>query len=287
MSPAATATARTLAEFGLPDPVLVLTIGCSGSGKSTLVRAFARDDVLSADVLRGLLTGSRADQSVNGDAWALLHLVLERRMVLRRSTVVDATSATAADRAELVRLAGECGVPVAAIVADTALPVALARNALRDGALRVPDDVVREQFEQIARSLPGLSAEGIEYVLPVSSLPLLTTLLRRRAERDAGVEALAREARAVFGAGLAALITWDGPGSGGAVHGRLAAGTESMELRYRGGGDAGQDGFQTIAVCETGCSGPAWVNVRSAADLLDVAAGWFGDEALCDTCHGT
>ncbi|MET9183250.1 ATP-binding protein [Kitasatospora aureofaciens] len=168
------ATARTLAALGLPDPSLIVVIGAPGAGKTTLSAAFAPDDVLSADHLRGLACGDRGDQSVTGIVWPVLHTLLDSRMELRRSTIIDATNATAEHRALLLAPALRNDVPTFALIADAPLPVALARNARRLPARRVPAETVRAVCEQIITDLPGLTAEGFDAVLFASRLPLLT-----------------------------------------------------------------------------------------------------------------
>ncbi|MFF2549289.1 AAA family ATPase [Kitasatospora sp. NPDC058063] len=169
-----TATARTLAALGLPDPCLIALIGAPGTGKSTFAGAFDPDDVLNADHLRGLASGDRACQAeaVNGLVWTILHALLDSRLGLRRPTVIDATSAETAHRAELVVRAQRHEIPAYALVLDTPLDVALARNTARDR--RVSEDVVRTLHEQITAGLPGLADEGFAGVLHASRISLPT-----------------------------------------------------------------------------------------------------------------
>jgi len=137
----------------LPEPCLVVLVGAAGAGKSTLAaRLFTRDEVLSSDAQRALLTGDEADQAVTKTAFAILHRQLARRMAERRTTVVDATNVTSFARRSLVRRATAQGVPAVAIILDLAPPLVLARNTTRSGRI-VPEDAVRRQLADLARSL--------------------------------------------------------------------------------------------------------------------------------------
>ena len=137
----------------LPEPCLVVLVGAAGAGKSTLAaRLFARDEVLSSDAQRALLTGDEADQAVTKTAFAILHRQLARRMAAGRTTVVDATNVTSFARRSLVRRATAAGVPSVAIVLDLAPELVMARNATRLGRI-VPEAAVRRQLADLARSL--------------------------------------------------------------------------------------------------------------------------------------
>jgi protein phosphatase len=144
----------------LPEPCLVVLIGAAGSGKSTLAaRLFAPDEVLSSDANRALLTGDAADQGVTKTAFAILHRQLARRMAERRTTVVDATNVTSFARRSLVRRAAAQEVPAVAIVLDLPPALVLARNATRTGRI-VPEEAVRRQLAELARSLRGGDLDG-------------------------------------------------------------------------------------------------------------------------------
>ena len=150
----------------LPEPCLVVLVGAAGAGKSTLAaRLFARDEVLSSDAQRALLTGDEADQAVTKTAFAILHRQLARRMAEGRTTVVDATNVTSFARRSLVRRATAAGVPSVAIVLDLAPELVMARNATRLGRI-VPEAAVRRQLADLARSLPrgDLESDGFAAV---------------------------------------------------------------------------------------------------------------------------
>lgn len=103
----------------------VVLSGIQGSGKSTLYvqRFFATHVRVSRDLLRTPHREAR-----------LLELCLETRQPF----VVDKTNATPADRAPYVEAARAAGFRVVAWFLDTPPRVAIARNAARPDATRVP-----------------------------------------------------------------------------------------------------------------------------------------------------
>jgi predicted kinase len=149
----------------LPTPSLVVLVGAAGAGKSTLAaRHFAPSDVVSSDAFRAIVSGDEADQRVTRVAFSILHRELEKRMAVRRSTVVDATNVTAYARRALVRRAAAAGVPAVAIVLDLEPALVAGRNATRAGRI-VPSQAVARQLRDLVRSLRrGLGDEGFAAV---------------------------------------------------------------------------------------------------------------------------
>jgi len=153
----------------LPEPCLVVLIGAAGSGKSTLTaRLFAKDQVLSSDTFRKIISGNEADQRVSKNAFAILHRELDRRMAAHQTTVIDATNVTSYARQALTRRAERHGIPSIAIVLDLAREVVHARNAARAGRV-VPVSAVDQQLAALRRTLRDqqLASEGFETVLQI------------------------------------------------------------------------------------------------------------------------
>ncbi|MEU4807399.1 AAA family ATPase [Actinosynnema sp. NPDC023587] len=150
--------------LALPAPVVVLLIGVAGSGKTTLAHALAEQDpaaaVLSFDDCRAELAGDAGDQSVTPAAVDLTHARLAERCAQHVSTVLDATSVRAEHRRVVLDLAAEHDVPVVAVVVDTPLETALARQLDRPATRQVPVEVVRAQHADLLASLSGLHTEG-------------------------------------------------------------------------------------------------------------------------------
>jgi len=158
--------APAIGVISLPDPCLVVLIGAAGSGKSTLAaRLFDPESVLSSDAHRALVAGDETDQAVTKTAFSILHRRLERRLVERRTTVVDATNVTPYARRSLVRRATGKGIPAIAIVLALEPALVRARNATRQGRI-VPEPAVSRQLDDLERSLrhDGLATEGFAAV---------------------------------------------------------------------------------------------------------------------------
>lgn len=148
----------------IPELSLVVLIGISGSGKSSFAaKHFARTEVLSSDFFRGLVSDDENSQSASKAAFEALHFVAAKRLTAGRLTVIDATNVQPASRAELVALARDHDVLPVAIVLDTPLPVAAARNAER-GDRDFGSDVLRRQRDQLRRGMRGLQREGFRGV---------------------------------------------------------------------------------------------------------------------------
>jgi predicted kinase len=162
---------------GLDEPTLVLLVGAAGSGKSTLAREhYQPTQVVSLDHLRAVVADDANDQDATTDAVALLQAIVAARLARRLTTVVDATNGVPSERAVLLALAVQHGVPAAAVVVDTDLQVCLGRQHDRPGPLpgrrwgrAVPESVVRNQHARSRASLMSLPGEGVMTVVHLTS----------------------------------------------------------------------------------------------------------------------
>lgn len=160
----------------IDDPTLVVLVGAAGSGKSTLAaRWFSPDEVLSSDAFRAIAggrggsPGDPGDQRLTRTAFSILHRRLERRLLDRRTSVIDATNVTSFARRALVRRAMAAGIRSVAIVLDLPEPLVLARNATRPGRI-VPEEVARRHLADLARSLRrGFDGEGFAHIYLIRS----------------------------------------------------------------------------------------------------------------------
>lgn len=154
----------------MPPDAMIALVGPSGSGKSTFARqAFAPHEVLSSDELRAYVSGDEADQSATDDAFRVLHTILDMRLRRGLLTVVDATNVEHWARRLLTDVARRYRRPVAAIVFDLPLEVALEHNARRLDKRR-PPGAIRRQHRWMRESLPALVGEGFAPIHFISSV---------------------------------------------------------------------------------------------------------------------
>lgn len=156
-------------KISIPELSLVVLIGPSGSGKSSFGRKlFLPTEVVSSDACRGLVSDNENDQAATNDAFDLLHTIVRKRLGRGRLTVIDATNVQPEARKSLVELAREYHVLPVAIVFDLSEKLCQERNASRPDRQFGPH-VIRNQAQQMRRSLRGLEREGFRYVFKLSS----------------------------------------------------------------------------------------------------------------------
>lgn len=148
----------------LPEFSLVLLVGPSGSGKSTFAaKHFKPTEVLSSDACRAAVSDDPNDQGATKDAFELLHYIAAKRLAGMKLTVVDATNVQPEARKSLIELARAHDALAVAIVFDLPERVCQERNRARPDRDFGPH-VVRQQAQQLRRSLRGLQREGLRYV---------------------------------------------------------------------------------------------------------------------------
>lgn len=153
----------------IPTNSLVVMIGVSGSGKSTFAKQnFSATEIVSSDFCRALICDDENDQSVNQEAFELLHWLVEKRLALGKLTVVDATNVKAASRQPLLALAKSYNVPAIAIVLNFDLEFCLQQNSQRTHRV-VPPTIIAEQLQELRASLPELTSEGFQSVYKLVS----------------------------------------------------------------------------------------------------------------------
>jgi protein phosphatase len=153
----------------LPELSLVVLIGPSGCGKSSFARGhFKPTEVLSSDFFRGLVADDENAQAATTDAFETLHYVARKRLAAGRLTVIDATNVQPEARKPLVVLARELHVLPVAIVLNLPEKLCHERNQLRPDRQFGPH-VVRNQAQQLRRSLRGLEREGFRHIFVLST----------------------------------------------------------------------------------------------------------------------
>ncbi len=156
-------------KIAIPELCLVALIGPTGSGKSTFASEhFKTTEIVSSDACRAMVADDATDQAATPDAFALLNFIADTRLRAGRLTVIDATSVQPEARKSLVALARENDCLPVAIVLNMPEAICLARNEGRPDRSFGPR-VVRQQAEQLRRSLRGLKREGFRYVFVLNS----------------------------------------------------------------------------------------------------------------------
>jgi protein phosphatase len=145
--------ANTAKVLNIPGSAMVVLIGAAGSGKSTFARAhFRATEILSSDFFRGMVSDDEGDQEATPDAFALLHLALEKRLCRGKLCVVDATNIRAEHRLRLLEYARSYKRSAVAIIFETPLRICVERAASRPGRT-VSATIVRQQAKQLAPQL--------------------------------------------------------------------------------------------------------------------------------------
>jgi protein phosphatase len=153
----------------VPELSLVVLIGSSGSGKSTFARKhFRPTEILSSDFCRGLVSDTESDQAATNDAFEVLHFIAAKRLAAAKLTVVDATNVQVEARKPLVALARQYHCLPVAIVFNLPEKICQERNRGRLDRDFGPH-VVRQQQQQLRRSLRGLEREGFRHIYAFAS----------------------------------------------------------------------------------------------------------------------
>jgi len=157
-------------KFTIPELSFVVLVGVSGSGKSTFARKhFKPTEILSSDYCRGLVSDDENSQAATKDAFEVLHFIARKRLAAGKLTVVDATNVQPESRKSLVGIAREFHCLPVAIVLDLPERIAHDRNKTRPDRDFGPH-VIRQQAQQLHRSLRGLEREGFRHVHVLKSL---------------------------------------------------------------------------------------------------------------------
>ena len=165
----------------IPQPSLVVLIGPSGSGKSTFAaRHFRPTEVISSDSCRALVSDDENNQAATPAAFRIVHAIARERLRARRLTVVDATNVQPVSRKPFVAMARKGNVPVLAIVFNLPEQLCVQRNGNRSHR-SLPADVIHRQYDQMQRSLSGLSGEGFDRVHTLDSAVAVESVVIARA----------------------------------------------------------------------------------------------------------
>lgn len=147
----------------IPSPALVVLVGPSGAGKTTWASGrFAVEEIVSTDRMRAVVGRSERDQEASGDAFDLVHRIVDARCRRGLTTVVDSTGLDAESRGRWVAAALAHGLPAVAVVFAVDAATCRTRNRMRP--LPVPARIVDRQVRTFAATVPLLVDEGFSVV---------------------------------------------------------------------------------------------------------------------------
>ncbi|WP_338871054.1 polynucleotide kinase-phosphatase [Spirosoma sp. SC4-14] len=170
-------------EIKVPELSLVVLIGVSGSGKSTFAKKhFKRTEILSSDECRALVSDDENNQFATNDAFDVLYYIASKRLKNGLLTVIDATNVQKESRKGLIELSKSYHCLPVAIVIDLPEKVCEERNRNR------PDRnfggyVIRQQHQQLKKSIRGLKEEGFRQIYILKSLEEVDSVLEIKREK--------------------------------------------------------------------------------------------------------
>ncbi len=148
----------------IPSRAVVVLVGPSGCGKSTwAAERFPANAIVSSDALRAAVGAGEADMDASADAFAVLDLIVARRLARGLLTVIDTLGLHDESRLAYLDLARRHGMPAYAVGFDT--PAQLCRERNRRRARRVPVKVLDGQLRAWRRVRGQLDDEGWDGVI--------------------------------------------------------------------------------------------------------------------------
>jgi len=157
----------------LVRPSIVVLCGPAACGKSHFAeRHFRPTQIVSSDWARARVCDDERDQRFNAQAFALVHFLVEQRLMLNRLCVVDSTALTGPARKDLLDLAKKHQVTAVAIVFDVPLETCVERDQKRERSVgRAVIERHHQAFELAKAALPH---EGFDQVLEFQDADLDT-----------------------------------------------------------------------------------------------------------------
>lgn len=150
----------------LPDPAVIVLVGAAGSGKSTWsAERYAANEIVSSDVLRGMVGSGPADLDASVEAFALLDQLVAGRTRRGLTTVIDTLGLDRDRRLGYLAAARANRLPAIAVVMAIEDRLCRQRNARRDRP--VPAPVLTGQLRSVRAARDAIDAEGWDRVVVV------------------------------------------------------------------------------------------------------------------------
>lgn len=144
-------------------PSLVVLCGPAACGKSTFAKQhFRPTQIISSDWARALICDDERDQRYNVQAFALVHFLIEQRLMVNRLCVVDSTALTPQSRKDLLDLAKKQHVPTALILFNVPLATCIERDEKRERS--VGSAVVERHYQAFEAAKQAISQEGFDQI---------------------------------------------------------------------------------------------------------------------------
>ena len=149
-------------------PSIVVLCGPAACGKTTFAeKHFRPTQVISSDRARAWVCDDERDQRFNAQAFALVHFLVEQRLLANRLCVVDSTALTSQARKELLDLAKKYQVPTTLLLFHVPLETCVERDQHRERSVgRV---VVERQFKAFEEAQAAIAQEGFTQVVGISN----------------------------------------------------------------------------------------------------------------------
>ncbi len=170
-------------EIKIPELSLVVMIGVSGSGKSSFAKKhFKKTEIVSSDDCRAIVSDDENSQSASGDAFDLLYFMAGKRLKNGLLTVIDATNVQKDARKGLIELSKTYHCLPVAIVLDLTEEICQERNQKRPDR-NFGTHVIRNQKQQLNKSIRGLKDEGFKQVYVLKSVEEIESVLAIKREK--------------------------------------------------------------------------------------------------------
>lgn len=132
--------------------MLIIPVAIPGSGKSTLAATLVNEGILHPDAIvspdryREILTGDRANQTVNPEAWRMTAMVGLTRLAHNQDVYLDATNVVRKNWSEYHAAAIALDHRVVFVWFDNT-EQAWKRNANRPNDIRVPEHAMERMYQ--------------------------------------------------------------------------------------------------------------------------------------------